>query len=128
MSFSWRRYSPHAGYEVSSKGDKRFSALYARLRTGVTIEEAYQLDVKGYRALGNDWRLGKGKPPMPGFRGELAGEYLSLWMEWARDNPTLLAELRELAIEAGGILTDQFATGPINQAWALSTILNGAPE
>ena len=68
------------------------------------------------------------KPPMPGFRGELAGEYLSLWREWARDNPTLLAELRELAIEAGGILTDQFATGFINQAWALSTILNGAPE
>lgn len=36
-------------YEVSSKGDKRFSAFYARLKDGRTIEEAYQLDVKGYR-------------------------------------------------------------------------------
>lgn len=125
MIFTWRRFSPHAGYEVSSAGDKRFSALFARLPNGTTIEEAYQLDVKGYRAQGDDWKLGKGKPPLPGFRGDLALEYLELWAVWAQNNPALLAELRENAIEAGGILTDKFATGPVNQAWALSTILNG---
>ena len=46
--FTWARYSPNS-YEVSTKGDKRFSALNARLKDGRTIEEAYQLDVKGYR-------------------------------------------------------------------------------
>jgi hypothetical protein len=42
------------GYEVSTVGDKRFSALVAKLKDGRTIEEAYQLDVKGFRQLGND--------------------------------------------------------------------------
>lgn len=51
-------------YEVSSKGDKRFSAFYAKLSDGRSIEEAYQLDIKGYRKLGNNPMLGKGKPPM----------------------------------------------------------------
>lgn len=51
-------------YEVSSYGDTRFSPLVAKLSDGRTIEEAYQLDIKGYRKLGNNWKLGKGKPPM----------------------------------------------------------------
>lgn len=64
--FTWSRRvkDESLGYEVSSYGDKRFSALNARLSDGRSIEEAYQLDVKGYRNLGSDWRLGKGKPPM----------------------------------------------------------------
>ena len=40
--FTHSRY-PKTGknnYEVSSKGDKRFSALYATLRDGRTIEQA----------------------------------------------------------------------------------------
>lgn len=52
------------GYEVSSFGDKRFSALNAKLSDGRTIEEAYQLDVKGYRKFGDLWKLGKGKAPL----------------------------------------------------------------
>lgn len=49
--YDWsRKYN--GGYEVSSQGDKRFSALYARLKDGRTIEEAYQLDVKNFRGLG----------------------------------------------------------------------------
>lgn len=64
--YTWARRvkDPNNGYEVSSSGDKRFSALYAKLSDGRSIEAAYQLDVKGYRAFGSDWRLGKGKPPM----------------------------------------------------------------
>jgi hypothetical protein len=46
--FSWARKAEN-NYEVSSRGDKRFSPLYARLKDGRTIEEAYQLDVKNYR-------------------------------------------------------------------------------
>lgn len=35
------------GYEVSSSGDKRFSALFAKMADGRTIEEHYQCDIKG---------------------------------------------------------------------------------
>lgn len=63
--YRWaRRAAEDESYEVSTFGDKRFSALNARLSDGRTIEEAYQLDVKGYRKFGNDWRLGKGKSPI----------------------------------------------------------------
>jgi hypothetical protein len=46
--FSYARTSDNS-YEVSTAGDSRFSALNAKLKDGRTIEEAYQLDVKGYR-------------------------------------------------------------------------------
>ena len=124
MSFTWRRYSPHAGYEVSSKGDKRFSALFAVLPDGRTIEEAYQLDVKGYRKHSPNWRYGKGLPSILTPKEKLPEAYLALWREWASANPGLMDELDELAGYCGAILTDQFATSPVNQAWALSTLLN----
>lgn len=77
LAFQWKRKSDN-GFEVSSaarnlppeKGDYRFSAFNAKLKDGRTIEQAYQLDVKGYRVDGNDWRLGKGKPPKIGIRFE----------------------------------------------------------
>lgn len=52
------------GYECSTKGDSRFSALKCRLKDGRTIEEAYQLDIKGYRIISNEWKAGKGKSPL----------------------------------------------------------------
>jgi len=54
----WRRTEKIKPYfEVSSKassdsGGRIYSALYATLKDGRTIEEAYQLDVKGYRTKG----------------------------------------------------------------------------
>jgi hypothetical protein len=122
--FDWARYHP-LGYECSTAGDHRFSALNARLGDGRTLEEAYQLDIKGYRIRGNDWRLGKGKPPLDRSTN-LWREYLALWRQWARENPGLMAELRRLAGNA--ILTDQFASTPISQARALADILNEQPE
>lgn len=116
------------GYEVSSAGDKRFSALFARLpeRSGRTIEQVYQLDVKGYRRVGNDWRLGKGQPTLRGQTPEqLWAEYLGLWRVWAQSHCILMECLRRVAEENGNLLTDRFAHGPINQAHALATILNG---
>ena len=59
--FTWAR---HGGYEVSSRGDRRFSAFVARLPEGRTIEAVYQCDIKGYDPGGTNWRLGKGKPPL----------------------------------------------------------------
>lgn len=51
--------------ECSSKGDKRFSALYARFHHGETIEHVYQhskRDAKGH-FFGPSWRDAKGKNP-----------------------------------------------------------------
>lgn len=118
----WARHAPN-GYECSSKGDKRFSALFARLNDGRTIEEAYQLDSKGYRTLSEDWRFAKGKPAINGkTRAELLVEYLEYWEIWACENPLLIEEL-ELN-SRGKILTDMFATTNVNQAHALSIIVD----
>ncbi len=121
MIYDWMRISPE-GYECSTLGDRRFSALCARLSDGRTIEEAYQLDVKGYRTEGDDWRLGKGKLPLR--RVNLWESYLALWRQWALENPNLMAELAERA--RYGILTDRFAATGISQARALAHLLNEA--
>ena len=109
-------------YEVSTRGDRRFSALVARLRDGRTIEEAYQLDVKGYRKVGNDWRIGKGRPPLDKTI-DVRACYLALWRQWANENSTLIEELRSLS--RGKILHDRFAKpGRVSQAEALTIVLS----
>lgn len=113
----WARFSNN-GYEVSSHGDRRFSALFARFADGRTIEEAYQLDVKGYRSVSNNWRTGKGKPSLRDV--DLWTEYLALWLNWADENPDLIEELKIAA--AGKVLTDKFASSSISQARALDII------
>lgn len=120
--FKWGRYFKN-GYEVSSKGDHRFSALNARLSSGRTIEEIYQCSIKGYDPKGNNWRLGKGKPPLDKTIN-LWEEYLKLWKQWANENPKLIKELYYNASQCEYTLTDRFASTPINQARALATILN----
>lgn len=120
--FNWARTAPN-GYEVSSAGDKRFSALFARLKDGRTIEEAYQLDIKGYRSQGNDWKLGKGKPPLNPMTKEASWEaYKNLWRTYLVENPDIAKDLKAKA--AGKILTDKFASTDVSQARALSEILN----
>lgn len=125
--YSHGRFAPMGleSYEVSSKGDKRFSALYATLRDGRTIEEAYQLDVKGYRVHGSDWRIGKGQPALR--EGvDLWTEYKALWETWAQENPAPMTTLAEKA--KGKCLTDMFASSPISQARALAEIINARHE
>lgn len=120
--FSWARFSENS-YEVSSKGDKRFSALYAKLNDGRTIEEAYQLDVKGYREKGSDWKLGKGKAPIREITKEQQWEeYKGLWRQYLDENPELLQDLKKKA--KGKVLTDRFATTDISQARALAELLS----
>ena len=111
------------GYECSSKGDRRFSALFARLSDGRTIEMHYQCDVKGYQPGGTNWRLGKGKPPLnPSI--DLYAAYKALWLEWAENHKPEMRELYVAAKKTNGVLSDMFATGPISQARALADILN----
>lgn len=119
-TFVWAR---RGGYEVSTQGDARFSPFNAYLPDGRNIETHYQCDVKGYDPGGRNWRLGKGKKPLRK-DVDLAQEFLNLWRLWARDNMPLVNELRRLAAPYTFTLSDCFATSPVNQAWALSVILN----
>ena len=117
--YTWKRFG---GYEVSSKGDKRFSAFYAIMPDGRSIEMHYQCDIKGYDVGGRNWRLGKGKPPLDRSKS-MWKEYLNLWKEWAKKNPELIKELRN-NVYPSNILSDRFATTEVNQAAALACILN----
>lgn len=118
--FTWAR---RGGYEVSSRGDRRFSAFVARLPSeGRTIEEIYQCDVKGYDPGGTNWRLGKGKRPLREIDTWTA--YLELWRRWADAHPMQMRELRVAAHNHSNILSDRFASTPVNQAHALATLLN----
>ena len=107
------------GYEVTTRGDKRFSAFVARMPDGRTIEDHYQVSVKGYRT----WREGKGRPPLdPSV--DLFVEYLKLWKTWAFHHPDLIDELLVVLKNHNDTLKDRFATTRVNQAHALSVILN----
>lgn len=118
--FSW---SVVSGYEVSTAGDRRFSALFATMPDGRTIEMHYQCDIKGFDLGGRNWRLGKGKRPIR--RIELWPAYLGLWRTWAAHHPHLLAELlATLQHDGEPILRDRFARTEVNQAHALSELLN----
>lgn len=134
--FGWSRYS-NIGYEVSSDGDDRFSALKATFNDGTiwdgrkvggkTIEWVYQTIVK---------KSGKGQPPAKDSvlynenlktkeeREDYSYEkgYLPLWRLWAEQHPKEMDDLRAKA--QGRVLTDKFATTRVSQARALADILN----
>lgn len=123
--WTWARAHPH-GYECSTYGDRRFSAFVAQLSDGRTIEEHYQCDIKGFQPGGRNWRLGKGKPPLlPITPSQLWDGYMGLWMDWSNlpGNDALLRDLT-LRTSEHRILTDKFASTPVNQAHALSVLLN----
>ena len=134
--FTWADKADNS-FEVSTKGDERFSALNATFKPGTvidgvnvggrTIEDVYQSVIK---------KSGKGQAPAKD--SKLYNEslktkedredfsytegYLPLWQEWARQNPELIEELREKA--KGKVLTDMFANTRVSQARALADILN----
>lgn len=93
---------------------------------GRTLEMHYQCDVKAYNPGGTNWRDYKGKPSLnPSI--DLYGAYRDLWLQWVEHNYDLFCELRVLAVEHGGLLTDCFATTEISQARALAELLNDIP-
>lgn len=132
----WARTAEN-GYEVSTRGDKRFSALVATFREGTvidgvdvggrTIEDVYQSVIKKSRkgqAPSKESRLYNESLRTKEEREDFSYTegYLPLWQEWARQNPELMDELR--AKSAGKTLTDQFANTRVSQARALAEILN----
>ena len=136
--YSWAVQSNNS-YEVSRRGDSRFSALNARFKPGTiifghdvsgrTIESVYQNGVKqGNWATDSNAKTGapRSKEIIKGNTSEDSYRegYLPLWKEWAKQNPSLIEELSIKA--AGKTLTDMFVSKntTVSQARALSEILN----
>lgn len=115
------KWSRKKGYPVNSKGDKRFSPLYARLG-GRTLEAIYQCDIKGWEPGCNDWLKYKGRPPKDKDT-DTWGKYLDMYRHWADNNKELMNELRTHCADNDYELCDYFATTPTNQAHALCIIL-----
>lgn len=121
VTYTWSRTDPN-GYECSSIYDRRFSAFYARLEDGRTIEQHYQCDIKGYDVGGTNWKAGKGNPPLVDISyDEQWKQYKQLWVKYFELNPELLMVIR---ISGRTTMTDSFATSDLNQARAIAEILN----
>jgi hypothetical protein len=105
--------------ECSSAGDSRFSAFYARLWSGNTIEEIYQAaKIFEDGSTGLHWKDAKGKTPINIV--EVRYLYSWLWNTYIRENP----ELVEVLLGATG-LSDKFGQpGHACQATELWRIRN----
>ena len=86
--------------ECSSRGDKRFSAFYARIRSRgySSIEEIYQAakvftTMWGEEVTGLSPREAKGR--FPDNIEEVHKLYSKLWDEYIEENPELLQVLRD---------------------------------
>ena len=87
--------------ECSSKGDKRFSAFYAKV-DGRSIEDQYQkAKVLEDGRTGLTWREAKGKRAIN--NAEVRALYERLWERYIEENPDLL----DVLLEATG-LSDVF--------------------
>lgn len=116
--YTWSRFG---GYECSSKGDKRYSAFYARLNDGLSIEHHFQCFIKGYPSI----EEGKGNPPlreMP--KEETYYLYKELWRKYLDSKPWLWTELKANVEKCNNTVSDMFGTSEINQARALCDLLN----
>lgn len=112
------RPSKETTYEVSSKGDKDYSALYAKLEDGRSIEEHYQVDVKGYKDIAS----GKNRPPKDTSKN-LQEEYTKLWKRYFELYPDRFEFIKE-KVDSGIKLTDQFAkSNSVNQADTIMDIV-----
>lgn len=79
--------------ECSSKGDKRFSAFYAKIQ-GDTIESLYQASkVFEDGSTGLSWREAKGRKAVN--QKEAAMYYSFLWDLYIENNPELLHILKK---------------------------------
>lgn len=90
--------------ECSSKGDKRFSSLYAKMPDGFSIEHHYQVNIKGYNTISDSKnKIGK----LFDFKTQLR-KYKALWLEYLRVNPEFFRYLIQKRKE-GYDFNDSFA-------------------
>ena len=109
-------------YECSSRGDRRFSALYATLYKydGHTIEYVYQVIIKGYSSI----RDGKGKHGKLHTWKQQQLMYKQLWERYLAENSHLRVVLED-KLDSGYTLHDMFARGnAMNQATVLTELIN----
>lgn len=86
------KYGSAPYLECSSKGDKRFSAFYARVG-GKSIEEHFQASkIMEDGRTGLSWREAKGKRAVN--QAECAELYSRLWDEYIAEHPELLLILK----------------------------------
>ena len=79
--------------ECSSRGDKRFSAFYAKVR-GKSIEQRYQAaKIFADSSTGLDWKQAKGKVPIN--IEDVTELYKELWREYLLDNPSFIITLKK---------------------------------
>lgn len=79
--------------ECSSRGDKRFSAFYAKVN-GKSIEEQYQAaKVFEDGTTGLSWREAKGRKPVN--MDEVSVLYKNLWKEYLINHPALIIGLKQ---------------------------------
>lgn len=107
------------GFDVSDKEDKlakKFSPYLAKLSDGRSIEEHYQVDIKGYTSI----EEGRRNPSKNLTGEELKKAYLDLWREWADAHPELMGKLRDAALKNNNSLVSSF----LLQADVLTTLLN----
>lgn len=90
------RFGEEPFLECSSKGDKRFSAFYARLKSkdNKSIEELYQAG-KTFEDgnTGLTWKEAKGRKPINGHFCRL--HYKRLWEWYFMENPELFDVIRQ---------------------------------
>lgn len=79
--------------ECSSKGDKRFSAFYAKFSSGKSIEDIYQGFKEFDGKKGLSWREAKGRKADN--QEQAAKLYSALWDIYIRHNPHLLEVLKQ---------------------------------
>lgn len=117
------KYGEAPYLECSSRGDKRFSAFYARVpsESNLTIEELYQAaKVFEDGSTGLSWREAKGRKAVN--QEEVTRYYSELWDAYIRERPELLEVLKK----ASG-LSDMFGQeGHCCQATELWRIKNEA--
>lgn len=86
----------HPRLECSSRGDKRFSAFYARIKSrgNKSIEELYQAaKIFADGTTGLSWRAAKGRKPIN--TAEVKELYSALWDEYFTENPHLFEVLSD---------------------------------
>jgi hypothetical protein len=110
-------------YEVSSHGDKRFSAFYALIpyRDKLkSIENCYQNDVK--YSLSKSY-VGKGKYDPNISLNVYYDEYKKLWLLHYEKNQDVWLDLVNIIKEHTNF-TDKFASSDVSQARVVSEIVN----
>lgn len=126
--FTWERFNNESGYEVTSRGDKRFSPFFMNIINPAsgelrTLEDFYHLVIKGLEDDDHkSWKDCKGLPPKEGYELDMDLRCTNMYKSYLSKYPGLLYELSVI----GGVkvFTDMFGITNNSQARYYCDILN----